>query len=210
MGRKFDILLDMDGVLSDFASAAIEKFGQDPTDRNIWRAVQTDWHAFDKMWGKENWESAITGAEFWANLKPFDWTQDLYQKLAQVASEDPGTNLYFFSSYASWPDGVEGKVKWLRRMFGNDSAIFTSGHTLKHVCARPNAFLVDDKISTVDAFVAHGGHAYAWPSQYSFWDGSEYSHVHIQKVCSAIRDSRCVFYEQLQSSAQPRVGVRFP
>jgi hypothetical protein len=150
-----DIFLDQDGVLADFASAALAACGASIGHDDI-----ADWHFYvplglsaDEFWAKID---AVDG--FWDGLAPYPEATCLYFGCQDAA---PVTIL----TSPGFHDGCwSAKVRWLRRhvdptLCGKRVAIYAN----KAKLAAPGRVLVDDSESNCDGFVAAGGQAILYP-----------------------------------------------
>ncbi|MDB4614339.1 hypothetical protein OAH18_01485 [bacterium] len=150
------ILLDMDGVIADFVTAALRLHGGAEALAN-WPPGEWDmakvlglgtsafWQPIDKM-----------GADFWADLKPYAWTPQLISLIEEFA---PYTIL---SSPGLGEEAPTGKIRWLREHVKSDFASYLFGHQ-KWLCAKPGQVLIDDRDKNVDLFIAAGGNAILFP-----------------------------------------------
>lgn len=150
------IFLDMDGVLSDFIGAACRLFERHDVLTN-WPLGERDTpKAFgmsaSQFWGKIDG----AGADYWANLEPYSWNQELISLIKQTAP---------FTILSAPSLGVEcptGKLRWLRTHLGSGFRDHLFGHQ-KHFCAKPGHVLIDDSEPNVTRFREHGGAAILFP-----------------------------------------------
>ena len=163
------VLLDMDGVVADFVSAACRLFGKNPEAEHARLNPDTGWDFFD-AWGltaSDFWQQIdLAGESFWTGIKPESWAIDLYDRLSSLAP------VYFCSSAALTPSAWSGKIKWLRAFVGighfNDVVLTTH----KHLLARHTNCLIDDNQDNVDSFAAWGGKSILFPR---LWNKSKFS-----------------------------------
>jgi FMN phosphatase YigB (HAD superfamily) len=156
------IFLDLDGVLADWASAAIRAHGHDPV------AIYAGWQpgtydladvlgiSGNAMWGPVN----DAGADFWANLQPYPWCRPLMDLCTSLA---PTTIL---TSPSKDPAAASGKTRWLQAQFGSDFRSYLIGPD-KVSCARRGAVLIDDADKNCDGFRAAGGSAIVFPQKWN-------------------------------------------
>lgn len=168
--KKITILLDMDGVISDWLGAACKLCDIDLDDTEIREGLKKkngfleDFVNEKKLWSNIEKE----GVAYWENLELFPWAKKLYNKLEELGDEfailsSPGK----FTEIAS--QACDGKVLWLDKHFGNkENYIFTYS---KYLCASENSILVDDSQHKIDPFIAAGGHGFLWPNPLSLIDG---------------------------------------
>ena len=150
------ILLDMDGVCCDFASAAARACGHAGE-----RIVK--WNMYEQfgITGGEFWRHVDAGGvSFWTGLDAYPWFPFLYQAL-MVQGE-----VYFTTTPSQSPYSFAGKIAWLQRRLGNDFQrfIFTPH---KHLLAGPGRVLIDDNAETCKRFEEHGGRAILFPQAWN-------------------------------------------
>ena len=150
------ILLDMDGVLSDFVTAALQLHGRIETLQN-WPAGE--W-SMPKVLGlsRESFWSRIDeqGSEFWRQLAPYAWLDEL---TALVGAQAPFTIL---TSPSRDPHCPTGKIQWLREHISPRFNAYLIG-AQKHLCAQANHVLIDDSDHNVTTFREQGGQAILFP-----------------------------------------------
>ena len=168
--KKVRVLLDMDGVISDWLGAACKLCDIDLDDKDIRESIkkQNGWLE-DFVDEKRLWKNiGNAGVGYWENLELFPWSKKLYNKLEELGDEfsilsSPGK----FTEIAS--KACDGKVIWLDNHFSNkENYIFAYN---KALCASENAILVDDSQRKVDPFNEAGGHGFLWPNPLSLLDG---------------------------------------
>lgn len=149
------ILVDMDGVVTDFVSGVYRLFGKDLAANPVvtWNFFEAwDLTAMD-FWG----EIDRAGEAFWVGLQPYPWAQELFDFCRSQAP------VYFCSSAALSPFAWSGKIRWIRAWVnhhGYNDIVLT---THKHLLARPTNFLIDDNDDNVTTFRKHGGPAALFP-----------------------------------------------
>lgn len=155
---KLNILLDMDGVIVDFVSAAIEangfRFRHDDVDRlNIQEiggvsAIQF-WQAIDDSYG------------FWESLELYPWAKNLIDLV-----KDFDRDWSFCTTPSNSPMSTKGKHEWLREYIGSDFKRFVFTPQ-KQLLARPTNLLIDDSDSNVERFLDAGGQAILFPQPWN-------------------------------------------
>jgi 5'(3')-deoxyribonucleotidase len=155
------IYLDLDGVCVDFVNASIQANGFDPDE--IARKWSRDFKGEYRVWEvlgilrEDYWDTiALQGEDFWRDLEAYDWYDQLYGGLCEIAP------VIFLSSSTRTPSCLSGKLHWLQDRFGVTfrDFIFTGQ---KQQLASPAALLVDDYGSNVESFRGAGGHAILFP-----------------------------------------------
>lgn len=157
--------IDMDGVLVDFASGACKAHGVDPADLyreqsdnywqpGTWLLTKPLDVSLDEFWAPIH----SKGSVFWETLEPTPWWEELIQ-IIERQSDD----WYVVSAPSRHESSYVGKIRWLRRMFGPtfNQFIFTAD---KHLLARHEALLIDDRESNVADFLCAGGDALLFPA----------------------------------------------
>lgn len=152
-------LVDMDGLISDFARGISKAHGRPyPYDD----PANTGNFDMDKIWGMTRQEFfAPCDHDFWANLEKFPEADEIVHTcldrfgVENVAIlSDPGLH--------SGP-AMTGKHEWLKQHF----PMLADGGFLfgrrKHVCANPFTLLIDDYDKNVETFRARHGNAFLLP-----------------------------------------------
>jgi 5'(3')-deoxyribonucleotidase len=112
--KKVHFLLDMDGVLVDFLSGAIEALN-----REYNRTITLDQYAKEfGQWGtydyygitvKQFWDAIQKTPDFWYNLNPIPWHGQLYQLLSGIGE------VTIVTAPSEDPDCAKQKYIWLRK-----------------------------------------------------------------------------------------------
>lgn len=159
------VYLDMDGVISNFAKAAIELHELDPntfkhTSYNIEKDIGITASAF---WRKID----EVGEDFWINMEVYPWVYDLTDYI-----KDKFGGFTILSSPSMNPNCVSGKLKWLHKVFGPRfrSYIFAPSQ-LKHRVAHSNTILIDDSDRNCRDFNLSGGNAILFPQPWNCSNG---------------------------------------
>lgn len=149
------ILLDMDGVLCDFAGGVCALFGKaGPQAGDVAQPL----HEFLGIPKGHMWHRVgEAGPRLWENLEPLPWADELV-RLARSAGE-----LLIATSPSLNPASTAGKLVWLQRRFGRQFRDFAITPQ-KHLLAASDRLLIDDTAKHVDAFIAGGGQALLFPS----------------------------------------------
>lgn len=156
-----EIYLDMDGVCVDFMGAAIRANGFPPEESlALWRQEHPGSlfpeNIFNKTPVQFFTNEHIQTEEFWANLVPYSWFDDLYSELDRLG------HVVFLTAPTGSPGCVSGKHHWLIDKFGSDfhDFIFTRH---KNRLAHGNAYLVDDMAFNTAPFSQRNGHGVLFP-----------------------------------------------
>lgn len=167
MTKITNILLDLDGVLSDFLTLALQKIeatrddGTPPLTPASY-AVTGKFNIAEVygMTMEDFWETLEKGDQFWCNMKPFPWASHLVSWLETIA---PVTICTSPSLHEACP---AQKLKWANKHLGlRSNAMMIGGR--KYLMAKPENLLIDDYPKNVDAFKAAGGQAIQVPSNWN-------------------------------------------
>ena len=156
-----EIYLDMDGVCVDFIGAAMSAQGYDA------ETLLQRWHKehpgslfpeplSDKSATEFFTHKNLHTSEFWRNLTPYPWFDELYAELSRLG------HVVFLTAPTGEPGCVAGKHEWLIHKFGSDfhEFIFTRH---KNRLAHPNAYLVDDMPFNIEPFNQRNGVGVLFP-----------------------------------------------
>lgn len=176
------ILLDMDGVLADFVSAAIGVCGlplkHDEVDQ---------WDFFlPYMTAEEFWQKIDAVPGFWSNvIQPYPWAPEIVALCKENAKQ-----VVFASAPCNHPNSAEGKIRWLRRHFfmERDRNDYMLGPD-KYLMAKPGRVLIDDNENNCVAFNTEGGHSVLFPQPWNLNDGMD-PVKHVQKALEAAQTAR--------------------
>ncbi|TVR14814.1 MAG: hypothetical protein EA401_03810 [Planctomycetota bacterium] len=150
------ILLDMDGVLCDFAGGVAALFGQPgPRCADDAHKPLHEYLGIPKgqMWGR----IGKVGSRLWEELQPLPWAEALV-----ALCRDHG-DILIATSPSLNPGSLAGKLTWMQRRFGRNFRDFAITPQ-KHLMAAANRFLIDDTAKHVEAFRQGGGQALLFPS----------------------------------------------
>lgn len=153
------LLLDMDGILADFCTAAhrvhnIPYTYDDPANHGNW-----DFHKLAGLSGNQFY--AAFDAGFWAMLP---WMHDGRQILDWCERKFGQSNICLLTAAPKTNRGacIDGKMEWIEQHIPayREQVLFGKA---KEFCAHDNAILIDDKESNCRAFEAERGRAYLYP-----------------------------------------------
>jgi 5'(3')-deoxyribonucleotidase len=156
------IFLDQDGVLANWQQHVFDTFDvASPT--HIQRAEYDTWKCCGFTTENDFWRKLDEyGDEWWANIPPFEYTQDLWQLCNRIAPT------CILTKTGPNPSAASGKMKWIDKHLNTHN--FLMGR-VKRFCAGPQALLIDDKEKNCMDFVKHGGNAFLWPASYNKYRG---------------------------------------
>lgn len=174
------IYMDLDGVAVDLYGGICKLVGgtgdeiyqQAPEidHQVIWKKVMP--RLTGKQYTEEGFKELLeaAGEEFWENLDPYPWFDELWDLCMSVAP------VVIMSSPWTIPRAASGKMLWLMK-HKPDALERISLTSVKHHHAHPNALLIDDRSDTCELFrrpnpnkPQWGGQAYCWPQPWSAFD----------------------------------------
>lgn len=128
-----DVLIDLDGVLADFALHAQNHGKMDDQDKVKWNELDHDW---------------------WASMPAFDGAKKFYDDLATM------TNTSFLTTPSMGVECFSGKAAWLKSFVPERSWSILKDLIIcskKHLLATPSRILIDDREKNVAEWQAAGG-----------------------------------------------------
>lgn len=159
-----NILLDMDGVLSDFLGGAI-KVCNDLTGKNY--TTEEYARTFGK-WGindfygipiDEMWRGIEETPDYWYNLEVLPWAKELYEWLSEIGT------VTIVTSPPLQTECATQKMNWLRyHLMVEPPEVFIGSR--KYLMAG-NGVLIDDWDVNVNKFREAGGEAILIPSNWN-------------------------------------------
>lgn len=163
MPRKKTVLLDMDGVLVDFITAAMKRFGYDAAEVYTRNEAKGVFEIADIIGVSRNaFYTAFNDREFWESLPWMPEGKAIYEAVLNgIAGTD--TELFLCTSPMRSPGCFAGKAAWVERELGTEilSRLFICG--AKHKFANCDTLLIDDSERNVMSFAVHGGHTITVP-----------------------------------------------
>jgi 5'(3')-deoxyribonucleotidase len=184
------IFLDLDDVLNDFTMSTLRSLGCDIVD-------------YDPKWGWDIVKAAnaphpsrsFTKETFWDSLDRKHWAtipkSEMCDWLVRKCAAEVGCkNVCILSAPTIDPDSLAGKLEWIH------SSLPAWMHRqfligpYKHLCARPDALLIDDCDKNVYDFHEAGGHTILVPRPWNHMN----AYSNNAKACVK-RDLRLYFPE---------------
>lgn len=157
---KLKVFIDLDGVCAFWEKGAAEVCGIDIEDPDIresikgGKRIETFVGGDSKMWPLIDQE----GEKWWENLEKLPWTDRLIKEIKKRTG-----NFSFLTSPSNNPLCAAGKIKWIKKHFGEDFKDFLIGKN-KHLCASSNTVLIDDDKKKCKKFEEYGGVSFLWPN----------------------------------------------
>jgi 5'(3')-deoxyribonucleotidase len=165
--KQRQILLDMDGVLSNFVEGAIGQLNRElATDLTVKEYVQKGygWNMWEPYEITPNawWSLLEKDPNIWSNLKPFPWAKQLYNKLKEFGE------VTILTAPSENPYCAAQKIGWLYGHLGINSSSVMIG-SRKYLMAG-NGILIDDYPKNVKDFTEAGGEGIVVPSNWNTLD----------------------------------------
>ena len=173
-------MLDLDGTISFWEKSVAKICNIDINDKKVreklknGKRMETFVGGDDKMWPLIDKE----GEKFWTNMEILPWGRRLYNLLKET-----GDYFCFLTSPSNNPICASGKIKWLKKHFGENFKDFLIGRN-KHLCASPTSILIDDNKDKIKKFKQFGGHVFQWPNPFKLIDGD----VDINDIIKELKD----------------------
>lgn len=157
------VLLDMDGVITNFIGAALRAHGKDPAEvLGAWPRGVFGAHRILGIDIADFWVPINALEEgFWRDLEPYPWTRDLLDWVEAVPAE-----WAICTSPSRHPACARGKLEWLYahvRPAFRELALTPR----KHLLAGPDVLLIDDTERMCARFESAGGHAVLFPQHWN-------------------------------------------
>lgn len=147
--------LDMDGVVVDFMTGALESCGKSLPFKDVrWDFMFQIGFTKDTL--HEFWQRC--DRRFWTGLPWMDDGRCILDAVLDLFGED----VCFVSSPCDTEGCADGKLDWVSREVPILRRKTFLG-SAKYLLAAANKVLIDDHDDNVDRFVAHGGHAVLIP-----------------------------------------------
>lgn len=190
MDKKKNILLDMDGVLSNFLLGALNVLNK-RLDKNFTEEEYVSdnggWDIYD-FYGVSRayfWDAIESEPDFWLNLEPLPWAKELYEWLCELG------DVTIVTSPSLDPDCARQKLEWLNKYLGITSGqVFIGGR--KYLMAG-QGFLIDDSVDQIRKFEESGGECVLVPGN---WNSVNLNfniiHRYIKNTMKRSRIARCL------------------
>jgi 5'(3')-deoxyribonucleotidase len=153
------IFLDLDDVLNEFTMTTLQRLGCDIVDYDpawgwdIVRAANAS-HPLRHYTPPTFWDSF--DREHWATMPKSDMCDWLVDRCVALVGRD---NVCVLTTPTKDPDCLAGKLEWIHANLPS----FLHGQYLigpqKHLCAKPDSLLIDDRDKNVSDFRKAGGQA---------------------------------------------------
>jgi hypothetical protein len=145
-----DILLDMDGVCTDFVGSVLRAFELSTEEQaRLYKNWPHGEYHVNRLIGVSRnamWKKIDSkGVEFWSEMPEYPWFDKFYADLSEIA---PVT---FCTSPGRSHMAASGKIQWLQKKFGSgfDKYVLTPH---KHLLSKQDSALIDDSNENIDGF----------------------------------------------------------
>lgn len=158
------IFVDLDEVLADFVSAAAEVHGLTRAKLES-RRTPGSWDITDAIGINHNkfWEEIHKkGVGFWVEILPTNWFNDVINLMEKVEKEFE-IQWFVLSAPSRSVDCIIGKYQWIKDQIGRIDKLICTKH--KHLLAKPDAVLIDDRYNNGINFITGGGRSILFPNQ---------------------------------------------
>lgn len=152
------IILDLDGVLADFNSAAnaVNNLPQEP-------ATCWDWYKQHGMSTDEFWNNIhARGDSFYRDsVRPYSWWKEVVDLV--TAADD----FVIMTSPSNTPCGYAGKKIWVDEWLNIRPTQLIVG-ARKDLLAGSDRLLIDDNLDNISMFRRAGGHGFVFPQPWNY------------------------------------------
>ncbi len=154
------VLLDMDGVLVDFFSAALRVHGREDLISG-WPVGESDLARVLGLSTAEFWRPIdAAGSEWWLELEWYPWADELIELCNELGG------FVIATAPSRHSHSAAGKMQSLERRFGKAFRDYMMGPH-KHLMAGSGMCLIDDREKLHTAFTAAGGAAVLFPQPWN-------------------------------------------
>jgi 5'(3')-deoxyribonucleotidase len=154
------ILVDMDGVLADFARHALPLFDRmdvyDTWPEGKYEIEDIIGVPQDEFWLRLDAE----GPEFWATMPALPWAEELCKIVRDTS------RFYISTSPSRAPASSMGKVHWMQDFFDPRFRRYMLG-SHKYLMAKPGVVLIDESDAKCVEFRQYEGHAILFPQPWN-------------------------------------------
>lgn len=170
-------LLDMDGVIADFSRGALAVHGWTPNQLYV-QGQQAIWAMEEALGMTKMAFYRPMGQTFWADLPK---TPQADEVVGIVLDKFGIENVYLCSAPIRNPDCIPGKIRWIKKHFPRllPRCVWTKH---KHLLARPDSLLLDDRERNIQSFVAGGGVGFIMPAK---WNRKHHDHAFAAETLGA-------------------------
>lgn len=145
------VFLDVDGILANFRKGIHDAFDK-PYD---YPTLSSRWEFWDD-WPDVTFEmvNAACTTSFWQNL---EWMHDGHDILQAVLNKFSAKQIYLLTAPMPNIESPTGKWMWIQDNLSTYLKRIIITQAPKHLLARPDTLLIDDKNENIDKFIEAGG-----------------------------------------------------
>lgn len=145
------IFLDVDGVLADFRKGIHNAFDK-PYNYSTLSPKWKFWDDWPDVTSKM--VNAVCTIPFWANL---EWMHDGHSILTTIEYRCTSAQIYLLTTPMSNVESPTGRWSWIKNHMPVYYKCTIITQAPKHLLARPDTLLIDDKDENIDGFIEAGG-----------------------------------------------------
>lgn len=163
------VILDMDGVLTDFVGAACKAWVTTVDQITPHWRIGDGWDLSEPISGalgtfiNDFWQPIDGNESFWLDIKETAWHDDIRQIVHRVCDH---RDVHIVTTPSACFTSYTGKTKWLRNQYGEGFDRFAV-YPYKESFAQPGVLLIDDNEKNVAKFRQAGGSAILFPAYYN-------------------------------------------
>lgn len=152
------VYLDMDGVLVDFHKGVHIVFDQPYNYQHKSLYDYDFWSDWDGISREQINEKCTTS--FWQNL---NWMHDGHDILRLITTVVKPEQIYLLTTPMPNPESATGKTLWVEKHMPEYKKRLIITQAPKHMFAKSDTLLIDDKTENVDDFIEAGGYGLLVP-----------------------------------------------
>ena len=187
------VYLDLDGVLVNFLGGLHKSLGVSysyenyPYEKGKWNML-TDIKGFDDIPATFEQCNDCCTISFWQNL---EWMHDGYNILTAIEYKFAPARIYLLTTPMPNYESPTGKWLWIQDNMSMYLKRTIITQAPKHLLARPDTLLIDDKDENVDGFREAGGKALLVPRPWN------HAHLQTDRTVEVVKEflERIHYYE---------------
>ena len=156
------VFLDVDGVLANFRKGIHDAFNK----RYDYSLLSPKWIFWDD-WSNVTFEmvNAVCTIPFWQNL---EWMHDGLEIFKSICDKFKPEQIYLLTTPMPNVESATGKWLWVKNQLPGFYKRTIITQAPKHLLAKPNTLLIDDKDENIDKFRAAGGKIIMVPRPWNY------------------------------------------
>jgi len=176
------VFLDVDGVLANFRKGIHDAFNK----RYDYSLLSPKWTFWDD-WSDVTFEmvNAMCTIPFWVGL---EWMHDGLKIFKTTCNKFKPSQIYLLTAPMPNPESATGRWLWIKKQLPGFYKYTIITQAPKHLLARPDTLLIDDKNENVDGFREAGGKALLVPRPWNCLHRqadrtSQYVKEFLERIC---------------------------